>query len=48
MSFVGYLTCDNRKLFSIDISKFIYKCFIRKMYVINIQKIHPLLSSHVH
>ena len=37
MSFVGYLTCDNRTLFSIDISKFIYKCFIRKIYVITIQ-----------
>ena len=28
MSFVGYLTCDNRTLFSINISKFIYKSFI--------------------
>ena len=40
MSFVGYLTCDNRTLFSIDISKFIYKCFIRN--VITIQSFIPV------
>ena len=41
MSFVGYLTCDNRTLFSIDISKFIDKCFIRNIYVITIQNFTP-------
>ena len=39
MSFVGYLTCDNRTFFSINISKFIYKSFIRKIYVVTIQNV---------
>ena len=41
MSFVGYLTCDNRTLFSINISKFIYKSFVRKIYVVTIQNFIP-------